>query len=169
MAMSFFGLRAKLSAGALAVVGIGVTIDTTVNYTKTDAVVTGVETDCFIKAYKRELVEKDTSTLAYMPCEEAPLAAEAFGYNASNIHKRNKVSYRYVSPVDKQAHTDVYNNESDDNSFQVGQVYRILAHKKTADKSQWGFAGKPVGMANAALPTGSANQSAQAQGLRGKL
>jgi hypothetical protein len=167
--MAIFGLRATLSAGALAIVGIGVTVDSAVNYTKTEAVVTSIETDCFVKAYKRELVEKDTSTRAYMPCEEAPLAAEAFGYSAANIHKRNKITYRYVSPVDKQAHTDIYNNESDDNSFQVGQVYRILAHKKKADTSQWGFAGKPVGMADAALSRVGTNQSAQVKGLRGKL
>jgi hypothetical protein len=164
--MSIFGLRAKLSAGCLAGLGIWISVDTAVNYTKTDAVVTAVEIDCSIQAYKREVVERGSSSRAYMPCDLAPDVAKEFGYSASDIKKRHKVSYRYVSPVDKQAHTGEYNHESNSDVFRVGEIYGIQAHKKKADTSQWGFAGKPKAMAANLAPPESARPKS---GLRGKL
>jgi hypothetical protein len=169
--MRFLGVRAVLSMGALAALGIAITVDRVVNYTKTDGVVTAVETDCFVKGYKKEIVERDTNTRAYVPCAQAPAVAEEFGYSQSNIKQRHQVTYRYVSPVDKQAHIDVYDNESGGGPFKVGEVYRILAHKKVADKSQWGFAGKPVGMASVAPTpaTIAAASPSKLKGMRGKI
>jgi hypothetical protein len=169
--MRFLGIRAILSMGLFAIVGIGITVDRVFNYTKSDGVVTAVETDCYVEGFRKEIVESDTNTRAYVPCAQAPALATEFGYSQSDIKQRHKVTYRYVSPVDKQAHVDVYNNESGGGPFKVGEVYRILTHKKVADKSQWGFAGKPVGTASVAVAPAAtvATTSAKLNGLRGKI
>ncbi len=118
-------------------VGFGVSqADKTMNYVETDAFVTSAKVDCFVKAGKKELVEKKTNRLAYMDCDMAPYAAKEFGYNEFDIHQRTTLAYKFKSPVDgssqKGDHVDNYSG-----SYKVGQKIKIYAHKSEPGKTRW--------------------------------
>lgn len=127
--------------GKLAVVGaIGVYAavsyaDRGLNYVETEAVVTATTVDCFVKNGDEKLVEKDTSKLAYMDCDMAPLAATLHGFKELDVHKRTKLKFKYLSAADgsKQTgeHTDEYS------AYKVGQKIRIYSHKSEPATMRW--------------------------------
>jgi hypothetical protein len=175
MAMAFSRIIAFLVLGAL----VGVyTIYRAVSYTPTDAVVTAVETDCYIEDSQAELRKNESNERAYMPCDLAPAAAKEYKFADSAIKKRSIVTYRFVSPVDKQSHTDTYTASPAYQTFRVGEVYAVLAHKSDAKQSSWGTAkeqkeatARRTASASVATPVPVVTASAvsSVKGLRGKL
>lgn len=128
---------AKLGVVGVIAVAAGVSqADKTMNYVETDAFVTSAKVDCYVKAGKKELVEKKTNKLAYMDCDMAPYAAEEFGYDKSDIHQRTKLTYKFNSPVDgssqKGDHVDNYSGK-----YKVGQKIKIYAHKSEPGKTRF--------------------------------
>ncbi len=106
------------------------------NYTLVDARITSVEIDCYVKKRKKKLVEKGTGKLAYMDCEIAPLAAERFGYDDNDIHRRATITYRYRSPVDNKRYKGTYTRESNIDGYRKGRIIRVHAHTSEPGKSR---------------------------------
>jgi hypothetical protein len=160
--------------GVFGVLIVGFNIHRSVSYEVTEAVITSVEKDCYLKDSHSKLVEKEGEEIAYMPCDIAPAAAKHFNYGESAIQYRAKLAYRYVSPADKQTHTDTYTFQSSGQSYEVGQVHAILAHKNKVDQTTWGSRKDQLALRArreqiAATATPTAPQSVQVAGLRGKL
>jgi hypothetical protein len=168
--LSAIGMGRLAGLAFVGVVGVGVTIDRGMNYTKTEGVITATATDCYVEGKDREIVNRTTNKRAYMPCEEAPLAAEAFGYAPSDVHFRTKISYDYVSPIDRKTYSGHYeaNNATSADSYKIGARYKILAHKKEPNKSQWDY-GRVETPAVAQSTSPSVAVAAKPVGLRGKL
>jgi hypothetical protein len=168
--LSAIGMGRLAAFAFVGVVGVGVTIDRGMNYTKTEGVISATETDCYVKANRREIVDKTTNKRAYMPCEEAPLAAEAFGYSASDVRYRTKISFDYVSPVDSKTYTGHYNadNATSADSYKIGERYKVLAHKNKPSKSQWGYGRVETPVVAQTSDTAIA-VTTKPLGLRGKL
>jgi hypothetical protein len=127
--------------GKVAVVGaIGVYAavsyaDRGMNYVETEAVVTAAAIDCFVKNGKRELVQKDTSKLAYMECDMATVAAPMHGFKESDIHKRTKLTFKYLSAADGSKQTGEHTKEY--GSYKVGQKIKIYSHKSEPETMRW--------------------------------
>jgi hypothetical protein len=157
----------------MALAGIGMIYRAT-SFDVTDAVITSVETDCFIKDSNAELKKNSTNERAYMDCDIAPLAAAEFKFSASAIQKRSKVTYRYVSPVDKKEHVDATTFDSTNQNFRTGEVYAVLAHKGKADKTLWADAKQQREAAAKRTQSNDAHAAAHpangaTSGLRGRL
>jgi hypothetical protein len=155
----------------LALAGIGMIYRAT-SFDVTDARITQVETDCYLKDSDAELKTKDSKDRAYMPCDMAPFAATEFKFSASAIQKRTKLTYRFVSPVDRQEHVDTFKFEPAYQDFRQGEVYAILAHKSKTDKTLWADAKQQREAAakrSQSAASAKTDVVASAHGLRGKL
>jgi hypothetical protein len=106
------------------------------NYTLVDARITSVSVDCFIKAGKESIVEKETNDLAYMDCAMAPTVASMHGFKESDIKKRAKVTYQYRSPADQAVHTGSYTRERDVDDLVAGEAIQVYAHNTEPDDSR---------------------------------
>jgi hypothetical protein len=168
--LSAIGMGRLAAFAFVGVVGVGVTIDRGMNYTKTEGVITATETDCYVKDHDGEIASRTTNERAYMPCEEAPLVAQSFGYAASDVHYRTKISYDYVSPIDRKTYTGHYDadNATSADSYKIGERYKVLAHKKEPNKSQWDY-GRVQTPAVAQTNGTAVAATAKPVGLRGKL
>lgn len=109
--------------------------DRTMNYIPTEATVVTADVDCYVKNSSGQLVDKTTEKRAYMDCEFAPLAAEMHGYSKSDIHKRTKFTYSFVSPVDGSKQKGQH--ETEYAQYDVGQKFTIYAHKEEAGRSRF--------------------------------
>ena len=109
--------------------------DRSINYIETDAIVTKAEVDCFVKSGRSHIESKATKKMAYMDCEMAPLAAAEFGYKNSDIGKRTKFSYTYLSPVDGSHQKGEH--ESQNTQYKTGQKFKIYAHKENPGESRF--------------------------------
>lgn len=126
--------------GVMALAGLGfygfTELDKSMNYIETDAYIAQVTVDCFIKDSNSEVVEKATNKLAYMDCGIAPMVAPMHDHDASDIQRRYKMEYVYVSPVDGKRHTKTITKTShQEGKFKKDMDIKILAHKEEADKS----------------------------------
>lgn len=111
-------------------------LDKSMNYVETDAYVSQVSVDCFIKDSNSEVVEKATNKLAYMDCEIAPLVAPMHGHDKSDIQRRYKMEYVYVSPVDGKRHKkSVTRTSHQEDKYKKDMNIMVLAHKEEAGKS----------------------------------
>lgn len=106
------------------------------NYTVVDAKITSVEIDCYVKKRKKKLVVKGTSEMAYMDCKIAPLAAEQFGYDQDDVHRRATITYRYRSPVDNKRYKGSYTRTGDIDDYKKGKIIRVHAHNSEPGKSK---------------------------------
>ncbi|MEZ5920698.1 MAG: hypothetical protein R3C60_05040 [Parvularculaceae bacterium] len=106
------------------------------NYTQVDATIKEVKVDCYLRDARRKLVEKDTKELAYMDCALAPFAAKKFGYGEKNIHQRAKISYSFLSPVDRNFYKGEFTRSGDVDKYVKGSTIRVYAHKSEPDKSK---------------------------------
>ncbi len=134
-----FARSAVIVGGVVAFVGwtmFDQASDLKENYTRVDATIQTAKVDCFIKKYKKKLVDKTTGQLAYMDCDVAPMAAKHFGYSESDIQKRVTVKYEYESPVDGNYYTGEFTRKSDVESYASGVEIKVYAHKKIADKAK---------------------------------
>ncbi len=114
------------------------TIDTAINYSDGKANIARVTTDCFIKGDRRELDEKKNNQIAYMDCGMAPAAATQFGFSPSDIHQRNKVELRYISPVDKSSQVAEFTTtDAKPGKYIAGADMDIKLH--TADPKSYKF------------------------------
>ena len=120
------------AAGVYAAVSFA---DRGLNYAETEAVVTAAAVDCFVKNGKEELVQTGTSKRAYLDCDMAEIAATMHGFKESDVHKRTKLKFKYLSAADgsKQVgeHTDEYG------SYKVGQKINIYSHKSEPATMRW--------------------------------
>ena len=126
--------------GILALAGVGfygyTELDKSMNYVETEAYISELSVDCFIKDSNSEVVEKATNKLAYMDCELAPLVAPMHDHDVSDIQRRYQMEYVYVSPVDGKRHTkSVTRTSHQEGKFKKDMNIMILAHKEQADKS----------------------------------
>jgi hypothetical protein len=132
--------RLILGAGVLGVAGVVYVVDQvnlSTNYTQVEGRVLTANEDCYIKARKSKLVEKSTNKLVYMPCKEAPIAAKAFDYKESDIHRRVILTYEFKSPVDGASHKGKYTDEdAKEGEYKRGGVVMVYAHKEEADTSR---------------------------------
>ncbi|WP_150524376.1 hypothetical protein [Roseibium sediminis] len=110
--------------------------DLNTNYTLVEAKVVSVKKDCFIKAGKSKVVYKDTSDLAYMPCEIAPAVAADNGFSKTAITEHAVVTYSYRSPVDKRSYQGTLERSGDIKAIKNGKKFQVHAHKTDADKSR---------------------------------
>jgi hypothetical protein len=110
-------------------------VDKTMNYIQVEAVVTKADVDCFIKAGNESVVEKKNNSLAYMDCEMAPYAAKEYGFKETDISKRTKLAFSYVSPVDGSKQKGTHTQEHAE--YKVGQKIKIYAHKEEPGKNRW--------------------------------
>ena len=128
--------------GKLAVIGgIGVYAavsfaDREMNYVETEAVVTAATADCFVESGKRELVEKATNKRAYMDCDMAPLAAQLHDFKESDVKRRTKLKFKYVSAADGSRQTGEHTDEGR-TAYKVGQKIRIYTHKSEPETMRW--------------------------------
>ena len=133
-------LRLKVYAGMIiaGTVAYGASeADKKMHYVETDAVVKSAKIECYVEHGKKYLAEKATDKMAYMDCDMAPMAAEAFGYAKSDIHHRNTMTYSFKSPVDGKTYTDNYDTKSEPlASLASGKHFKIFAHKSEAGKSR---------------------------------
>ena len=107
------------------------------HYVETDAVVKSAKIECYVEHGKKYLAEKATDKMAYMDCDMAPMAAEAFGYAKSDIHHRNTMTYSFKSPVDGKTYVDNYETTSEPlASLASGKHFKMYAHKSEAGKSR---------------------------------
>ena len=106
------------------------------NYVKVDATIKEVTVDCYVQNGRSKIVEKNSDELAYMDCAMAPLAAERWGYKESDIHKRAKVTYSYLSPVDRNFYRGEFVRKDDVEAYKKGASISIFAHKEEASKSK---------------------------------
>jgi hypothetical protein len=108
-------------------------IDIKLNYTLTPAIISAVETDCFVeRSYKERVVVQGTKDRAYMSCGDAPAIATQNGFGAEDIRTRSKASYVYVSPVDSKQYAGVL--ERNDDVLTVGkQIYIYASDEVPAD------------------------------------
>jgi hypothetical protein len=129
--------HAKLAVVGFIAVGVAVSEgDKRLNYVVTDATVTSASVDCYIKASKKELVEKDTNQRAYMDCDLAPMTAEHFGYDKTDIHKRTQLAFKFKSPVDGSQQKGEHTDEQSGN-YKIGQTIKVYAHKSEPGKTRW--------------------------------
>ena len=133
MGMKFVGLLA-VGAGALYAVSM---VDRGMNYDMVDTKVTSAIVDCYVKARKSELVEKDSNKTAYMDCSMAPFAAEKFGYDKSDIKKRVKLTFKFKSPVDGSWQAGEHEVNDATSDYKNGQSIQIYGHKNDAKKYRW--------------------------------
>ena len=110
--------------------------DLKTHYTVVDAKITAVAVDCFIKAGRKKIVEKETEKLAYMSCDLAPAVASQFGYSDKDIKKRASVTYQYESPVDHNYYTGSYTRERDVDGLVRGKMIHVHAHLSDPEKSR---------------------------------
>lgn len=137
----FGSLKLKAIAGVVVVVGVGGLMlsdanDLKENYTLVDAKITSVKVDCYVKKRKKKLVVKGTSETAYMDCKIAPIAAEQFGYDEDDVHRRATITYRYKSPVDNKRYKGSYTRTSKIDTYKKGKIIRVHAHKTEPEKSR---------------------------------
>lgn len=127
------------------IAGAGVLIGTTMvvqaddlkkNYVKVDATIKEGVIDCYVKNSRAKIVETDSDEIAYMDCAVAPLAAERWGYSKSDIHQRARVTYSYLSPVDKNFYRGEFVRTDDIEVYAKGVAISIFAHKEEAAKSK---------------------------------
>lgn len=93
-------LGALAAVGLVGVVGGGPLLDRSINYAQTDATVTAVTVDCYIKGPTGELVDKTTQERLYMNCASASETAQAWKFEASAVRKRQHVKFSYKSAAD---------------------------------------------------------------------
>jgi len=134
-------MQGKIYLGIFALIGAGVgfsELDKSMNYVETNATVVSMEVDCFIKAGKRSVVVKETDDLAYMDCDMAPMVAVKFDHDESDIHKRAKIAFEYVSPVDGGTYSGDTTKEYERNfrDYSVGSNFMVYAHKEKPGKSR---------------------------------
>jgi hypothetical protein len=133
-------MRMFVGLGMIGLAGVfyvGDQINLHANYTKVEGKIVSVEADCYIQAGRSKLVEKDSGTKAYMDCNEAKLAAEAFGYKPRDIHRRVKITYVYQSPVDKSQHKGKAERENvGEAAYQIGTTVSVYAHDEKAESSR---------------------------------
>ena len=126
-----------LVVGGIAVFAAVSETDKRMNYVETDAVVTSATYDCFVRNGKKRLVEKKTDELAYMDCDVAPYAAQEFGYEKSDVHKRISMVYRYNSPVDGSRQLGEYKGTgAAEVAYKKGTHFTVYAHKEDPAKSR---------------------------------
>lgn len=113
--------------------------DRETNYTKVEARIADLEIDCSVEARKSKLTKKDTGELAYMPCEMAPVAAAMHGFASSDIRKRARIEYSYVSPVDGNTYSRKYtdSNFNEGGQVAVGATVEVYAHTSEPKKARW--------------------------------
>ncbi len=133
-------LRLKVYAGMIVAgaVAYGASeTDKKMNYVETDAVIKTAKIECYVEHGKKFLAEKATDKMAYMECDLAPLAAEAFGYTKSDIHHRNTITYSFKSPVDGKTYIDKYDTTVEPlASLSSGKHFKMYAHKTDPGKSR---------------------------------
>lgn len=134
-----FTLTAIVLAGVVTV-GAGAMFvqanDLKKNYALVDAKITSVSIDCFIKAGRKKVVERETDKLAYMDCEMAPTVASIHGFKTGDIKKRATITYRYRSPVDQAVYTGSYTREHAVDDFVAGKEIQVYAHKAEPGNSR---------------------------------
>ncbi|MEO0329063.1 MAG: hypothetical protein AAF217_10770 [Pseudomonadota bacterium] len=126
MQLKLFGALGLLGLGALGMSEA----DKYVNYIETSAIVTSVNTDCYIEAGGRKVVDQRTNELAYMDCEVAPRIAMIHGHSATHIKRRNKIEYKYNSPMNGAPHTGFSTiAETSMGLYRMNQNIRIYVHQ----------------------------------------
>ena len=126
-----------LAAGGAGAYGVG-ELDKSMNYVETDAYVSQIEVDCFIKDGNSKVVEKNSGRLAYMDCKMAPLVAPIHDHDASDIQYRYQLEYTYKSPVDGSRHKKEHTVTShSQDKYRKDQDIKIFAHKDEPAKSRW--------------------------------
>ena len=120
-------LGSLFAIGAVATISGVSFADREMNYAETPAVVTAAEVDCYVRARKRELIDKTTNELAYMDCDLAPIAAKMHGFSEADVCKRTKLKFRYVSVADGSKQVGEYEDKG--RTYKVGQKITVYSHK----------------------------------------
>lgn len=120
-------LGSLFAIGAVATISGVSFADREMNYAETPAVVTAAEVDCYVRARKRELIDKTTNELAYMDCDLAPIAAKMHGFSEADVSKRTKLKFRYVSVADGSKQVGEYEDKG--RTYKVGQKITVYSHK----------------------------------------
>ena len=113
-------------------------LDKSMNYVETDAYISRIDVDCFIKDSDSQVVEKSTNELAYMDCDIAPVIAPMHGHDESDIQYRYQLEYSYKAPVDRSRQKDTYTTTShQEDKYKKNMNIKIFAHKEEPGKSRW--------------------------------
>ncbi len=113
-------------------------LDKGMNYVETNAYVSELAVDCFIKNSDSQVVNKTTNEMAYMDCALAPLIAPQYGHDNSDIQYRYQLEYTYKSPVDGTKHSKRHTTtDYQEGKFKRNMDISIFAHKNEPNKSRW--------------------------------
>jgi hypothetical protein len=130
-----------MAVGGVLVVASGLmayqAIDISLHYTKVDARVQSVHTDCYVeRSYKNRVVVEGTKELAYFNCTSAKDIAVQYGFDESDIHTRSKVAYSYKSPADGSTQKGSFERSDLDESIKSGRTIEVHAHNKIPSDSR---------------------------------
>jgi hypothetical protein len=126
-----------LAVGFIGVVVAYNLVDRGLHYQETEAKLMAVKVDCYIKARKKKLVDKDGNELAHMDCKDAPAVAEHFGFKSSDVRKRAVLKFEFKSPVDGSRQTGEHTDNYATADYKVGQTVKIYAHTTEPAQSRW--------------------------------
>jgi len=132
MSLKFYGVLGVVFLGAYA----SIQVNNSLHYVEVEAEVVESKIDCFVKSGKSKLVKNDTTEMAYMDCDLAPIAAERFGYDQDDIKQRVQFTYEYYSPVDDSVQQNEATKTSSVEMYAEGAVIKVLAHKEKPSKSK---------------------------------
>lgn len=119
-------LGSLAAVGLVGVVGGWPLVDRVINYTQTDAIVTAIKIDCYIKGAHGELVDKSTNERIYTDCAAAARTAREWKFEDQAVRKRTTLKYSYKSAADGSNQAGEHAVES--GVFTVGQRIKVYSH-----------------------------------------
>ncbi len=119
-------LGSLAAVGFVGLIGGWPLVDRVINYTQTDAIVTAIKIDCYIKGAYGELVDKSTNERIYTNCAAAAKTAREWNFEDQAVRKRTTLKYSYKSVADGSSQVSEHAVES--GAYAVGQKIKVYSH-----------------------------------------